>query len=433
MPAGLTLPFVTAADPDRAGEGSLDPLGLARIADRLADSLAPEVTARMSRIRFLTAIAVSAHVLEASDLTGPAGTPAYLAFEWHLVEALVRVRPETGTDAVPGIQKARSRLRDRRRHLDGPSYLETPKVFGFHGVYKRLAKDLEVVDDELGLLGDGEKLLATWERDQGLGGFLDRRRGTAGGKFASTLAGELRRALQHESVQLGPTSRWWREISRTLAPGAARRPERRCLWRWLTDARHSIRREVAELVADQDLAGRSEREMVGGFLGAKLSSELKERLLAVAAFEALVKPLDDGFRLLRSVATQRIPLAVAPSTVAEHPKFQSVAQALPDAFKVATERLAALDLATDLEQALGPLAERMPREQLVEAILDRHDAVQASKQKRSWFERDERGFAVRGIGRLDEPFTERVEYLHPYRMFALRAFAQDLHAGGAGA
>ena len=147
MTEGLTLPFVTAADPDRAGEGSLDPLGLARIAERLADELAPEVTARMSRARFVTAIAVGSHVLrEPADWVGPDGTPAYLAFEWHVVEAFVRSRPETGTDAVPGIQKARARLRESRRHLHKNSYLQTPKVFGFHGVYKRLAKDLEIVE-----------------------------------------------------------------------------------------------------------------------------------------------------------------------------------------------------------------------------------------------------------------------------------------------
>jgi hypothetical protein len=430
MTVGLTLPFVTAADPDRAGEGSLDPLGLARMADRLADSLAPEVTARMSRIRFLTAIAVSSRVLESSDLVGPGGTPAYLAFEWHVVEALVRVRPETGTDAVPGIQKARSRLRERRRHLDGPSYLETPKVFGFHGVYKRLAKDLEIVDDDLSLLGGGETLLAAWERDQGLAGFLEGRTGTAGGKFAATLAAEVRRALQNESVQLGPTSRWWNEISRTLAPGAARRPESRWLWRWLTDVRHPVRREVIELVAAQDVAGRSEREMVDGFLGLPLSPDLQERLRAVSAFEALVRPLDDCFRLMRSIATQRIPSAVAPSVVVGNPGFQAAAQALPAAFKMASERLAALGLASELEQSLGGVAERMSPDQLVEAILDRHDQVQAAKGKRSWFERDESGFAVRGIGRLDEPFVERVQYLHPYRLFALRSFAQDLRAGG---
>src|SRR3954447_21591325 len=139
MTADLTLPFVTAADPDRAGEGSLDPLGLARIADRLADELAPEVTARMSRPRFVTAMAVASHVLrEPADILGVDGTPAFLAFEWHVVEAFVRSRPETGTDGVPGIRKANTQLREPRRHLHKDSYLETPKVFGFHGVYKRL-------------------------------------------------------------------------------------------------------------------------------------------------------------------------------------------------------------------------------------------------------------------------------------------------------
>ena len=68
----------------------------------------------------------------------------------------------------------------------------------------------------------------------------------------------------------------------------------------------------------------------------------------------------------------------------------------------------------------------MAADQRVEALLDRHDDVQARKGKRSWFERDERGFAVRGIGRLDEGFAERSEYLHPYRLIALRSFARDL-------
>jgi hypothetical protein len=171
MTVGLTLPFVTEPDPDRAGEGSLDPLGLARLAERLADEVAAEVTARMSRIRFLTAIAVSSHILmEPADLVGPDGTPAYLAFEWHVVEAFVRARPDSGTDAVHGILKARARLRERR-HLDAASYLDTPKVFGFHGVYKRIAKDLGIVDDALVLLGHGDKLIEIWEREQGLNGF----------------------------------------------------------------------------------------------------------------------------------------------------------------------------------------------------------------------------------------------------------------------
>lgn len=427
MTTGLTLPFVTAADPDRAGEGSLDPLGLARIAERLADELAPEVTARMSRVRFVTAIAVASHVLlEPADLLGADGTPAYLAFEWHVVEALVRSRPETGTDAVPGIQKARARLREPRRHLDKDSYLETPKVFGFHGVYKRLAKDLEVVDDDLVLLGNGDALVEVWERDQRLDGFSSRRAGSVGSKLAEVLADEVRRALDKGAVQLGPTSKWWRAISDALAPGSAGERERRRLWRWLTDTRHPLRRELATLVAANREWQLSERETVERFLVRNLSGELRAHLDALATYEAAVRPLDDGFRLLRSVASQRAPSAVSADEVAEHPKFRAVATALPDAFKVAAERLEEVGLAVELETTLGQLAEPMPRAQLAEAILDRHDAVQNAKGKRSWFERDERGFAVRGIGRLDESFVERVEYLHPYRISALRSFAKDL-------
>ena len=40
MTSALTLPFLTDADPELAGEGNLDPLGLASIADRLADEIA---------------------------------------------------------------------------------------------------------------------------------------------------------------------------------------------------------------------------------------------------------------------------------------------------------------------------------------------------------------------------------------------------------
>jgi hypothetical protein len=62
--AALRLPFLSEADPEQSGEGSLDPLGLASLADRLADEIAPGITARMSRIRFVTAISVGAVATE---------------------------------------------------------------------------------------------------------------------------------------------------------------------------------------------------------------------------------------------------------------------------------------------------------------------------------------------------------------------------------
>lgn len=427
MTVGLTFPFVSDLDPDRAGEGSLDPLGLARLADRLADEIAPEVTARMSRIRFVTAIAACSQLLgEPADILGIDGTPAYLAFEWHVVESFVRLSPAHGTDAVPGIQKARSRLRDYRRHLNGPSYLETPKVFGFHGVYKRIAGDMEVVDENLVLLPRGDELVATWEREQQLDGFARRVSRTRGGRFAQQLKGQVERALDRGGVELGYSSQWWSVVSGAFGPGDAGSRERRQLWGWLIDRRWEVRREIALLIARDRDSSSDEREAVQRLLAENLSAELRNRLRAIDAFEAAVRPLDDGFRLLRSIATQRIPSAVTAADAAKNPEMKEVAESLPPAIRSAGERLEEVGLAGEFEAELGQLGERLPADQLVEAILDRHDEVQGRKGKRAWFERDERGFAVRGIGRMDDPFEPRGAYLHPYRIFALRSFGRDL-------
>jgi hypothetical protein len=190
--------------------------------------------------------------------------------------------------------------------------------------------------------------------------------------------------------------------------------------------RHPVRRELALLLAEKPDAQSSERETLEHILSLKLSLALRSRLQAISAFEAAVRPLDDGFRLIRSIASQRTPSAVSSSEAAEHSKICTLATSLPDALKRAREPLEEVGLGVDLEMALGHLTEDLPPDQFVEALLDRHDAVQAAKGKRSWFERDERGFAVRGIGRLDEAFVDRTEYLHPYRLNALRAFARDL-------
>src|SRR2546421_8825218 len=61
---GLSFPAVSAFDPPTAGEGSIDPMGLAAISDRLADLLVPGLRARMSRVRFVTAMAVGSLACE---------------------------------------------------------------------------------------------------------------------------------------------------------------------------------------------------------------------------------------------------------------------------------------------------------------------------------------------------------------------------------
>lgn len=63
--SGLLMPATSAYDPPVAGEGSLDPVGVAAISDNLADLLVPGLRARMLRVRFVTAMAVGAVANEA--------------------------------------------------------------------------------------------------------------------------------------------------------------------------------------------------------------------------------------------------------------------------------------------------------------------------------------------------------------------------------
>ncbi|HEU4476591.1 MAG TPA: hypothetical protein VFR71_07860, partial [Methyloceanibacter sp.] len=143
---------MTLPDPLVTGEGALDPLGLAMIGDRLADQILPGLRARMSRPRFVTALAVSAAVCDGLEdrFAADGITPAYLVFEWLVVEAFVRESDEEATRRIPGIQKARD-VQSSGDAMCARTYLKTPTVFGFHGVYKPLARHLNLVDDELRL------------------------------------------------------------------------------------------------------------------------------------------------------------------------------------------------------------------------------------------------------------------------------------------
>jgi hypothetical protein len=428
---GLTLPFVTRADPDVSGEGSLDPLGLFGVADRLADEIAPQMTARMSRIRFLTAIAACSHVLEqpSQRLSDDGRTPAYLAFEWLLVEAMARRPPASGVDRVPGIQKARARVDTVAPHLDAASYLVTPKVFGFHGVYKRLARDLELVDGELLLLPRGEELLTIWEREQRLPGFVRGTRSTAGGRLAELIESQVAIALRDGHVVLGPTSRYWSDLAELFAPAGAGRRERSALWAWLTADQQPVRSEFVRLVASG--AERpdevSEHDEVARLLVGPLSTDLRVRLDSINAYEGLVAPLDDVFRAIRVSGSLDRGATTSVERVASVETVKTAAAVLPARYTAASERLSILGHDAELDRELSEFGHPMAPGELVSTVLDRHEHVQRRKEKRAWIDRDGTGFVVRAIGELHEPVREpRRAYLHPYRIGMARWFARDL-------
>ena len=166
----MLLPFLSQADPEASAEGSIDPLGTYTIADTLAGRLVRGVRERHRHPRFLTAIAVSLAVCKEfdSDRVARDGASApWQVFEWYMVEGLVRkTQDRKQLSGLPGHDKAREAIRDGVR-LCAVRYLKTPTVFGFHGVYRRLARDVGI--ESAGYMGDmAHRLLSTWCTNGGL-------------------------------------------------------------------------------------------------------------------------------------------------------------------------------------------------------------------------------------------------------------------------
>jgi hypothetical protein len=427
MITGLELPFLTEAHPDLLGEGSLDPLGLARIADRLAEELMPDMTARMQRIRFLTWVAAGAHAIEGLHDVPAADrvTTPEVALEWNIVEVFARRRglPLEATQRLPGIVKARA-VMARNAQLDAPSYLRSPRVFGFFGVYRTLARGLDVIDDRDLLLARGEQLLRAWESDTPeVEGFVDRRRGTPGGSLASSLETATRRALlagRATDSLYGVRERLVQAL-RLDGIGSA---ERRVLMDGLRDPLKPSRREVFDLLRRTDPGG-TEAEALAAMQGAA-TPPLKSTISAIFAYERLSRLLMGTFAAAQVISTSQG--WARADQVARHRAAVRAARDVPKAFRTAVARVDPFGAAAELDLSLGDVAMAAERgtEVFVDSLLQHHEFVQANKPpgKRPWFERSERGYYVRPPYRLDD--ASQPDFIHPYRIQAARRFLGDL-------
>jgi hypothetical protein len=428
--SALAMPFLTEADPDRVGEGSLDPLGLAAIADHLADQIASNVTARMSRIRFLTVIAAGASIAEelGDEVSSDARTPGYLAYEWLVVEALARKRQSGETEGVPGIQKARLAIaRSRAAHLDAGAYLQVPKVFGFHGVYKRLARASGMVDQDLLPLGGGDALLRVWEREQGFPGFADRARGTVGGKLANQLLGEVQRALAAGRVTTNPGSHIWSKLAGAFGPDDAGRREATLLWEGLLDERQPIRRELILGLQEISTGVRMSEAEALRAVAPKASSQLRARLKAIEAYERFAQLLSSVFQAVRVRSTAQGTRPILPKELAANDLVARATAELPAATRRAADGVAAFGQGVSFEQNFDGFTEPYSTPALVEAVLEHHERIQDAKGgKRPWIERIGPGFCVRPAYRNGEESADWDQYIHPYRVEAIKSFIHDL-------
>lgn len=431
---GLSLPALSAFDPALSGEGSLDPMGLAAISDTLANDLVPGITNRMSRPRFITAIAVGALATESlfDQIAADGASTPSICFEWLVVEGFARSQEIRSSQprAIPGIQKARSVI-DRNQRLSLATYLKVPSVFGFTGVYKPFAIDARVIDRDILPAGDPcFELVEAWEKAQRLPGFAAGVSGTDGGRLRARITDGVRTALREKRCIVPVRSDLFGILSRALNPDTASRKERNFLRSMLMSPRFEQRRELATLISPiaEGIAGRSMSEADAlKSISKSCSSDLKTMIDRLTAFEQFSSRLDLGFRNLCMISAGNAK-PIMPKDVSRDPFTIQCAAELPDLFRRAAEVLEGTELSAGFLNSFSTFDSPVSSSQLVELLLEHHRGIQENKPpggKRSWFEAVGGGWMVRpgyDSQRQDVPLDS---FVHPIRIAALARFLID--------
>lgn len=428
--AGLTLPALSAYDPLVAGEGSLDPMGLAAISDRLADRLAPGIRSRMQRIRFVTATAVGALACEGLVDLPPAdevSTPS-ICFEWVVLEGFVRrLNPNEIPPGVPGSSKARNVVA-RHQRLSAATYLKGPKVFGFNGVYKPFSVDAGIVDGNLEPGVRCADLVRVWESENDAEGFTDDVPRSNGAALRRDIAHAVNAALRTGHVATKTGAWLFGRLAATLHPDRPRAAERRYLRSLLASGQHEGRAELARLLARVSRSSDLGEADLLAAIRPRCSPALGGVVDAVAAYERFAALADAVFRTLCSISYAQGTKPMTPTIAASHRTIVQGASELPSLFGRAVERMVAIDAVGALEQDLGEFSIGRSPAELVEVVMAHHEQVQARKPpngKRSWFEPLRDGWVVRpSYGTPNEPDLDS-GFVHPVRVAAVRRFLAD--------
>ena len=427
----VTFPFLTSYDPPGTSEGTLDPLGLYQIADQLAIQLVPAVRERMQRIRFLTAMAVGAMVTEGlEDDARQRDASPYLVWEWLIVEALMR---EMGDDpsvwGVPGTLVARRAL-GQHGYLDARIYLKTPRIFGFHGVYKRLATHLGLVDVHLGPGPNAEGLVDAWARGLGLGGLDDAK------PMLSRWKAAVRRSLSEKPPRTRPgwDSEAWAELAGAFAPAGSRTREKRCLRDLLhtaNDRRLGALPTLWQLQVEFD---------DNGFREELLHNRLEKQepgygplLAAIRTYEAFARSLQDAFDVLKAEAARWDVQGYTLPSIARDSDFNGSVKGLHERFELAHRALGEVTITSlSLQNLFGErfktFAEPMDAGACALALCAHHEVVQEAKgHKRPWFDRIGKDrIYVRHAYRQPRRDIQPNRYVHDYRGWPIRRFYFDL-------
>src|SRR5690606_31055103 len=225
--------------------------------------------------------------------------------------------------------------------LAAATYLKSASVFGFHGVYRRLADAVGVLD-EGGLRELGEELLEVWAAEQALPGFNRTGQG-AGERLRRDLTAAVADGLARGEVARGPRWGGWRFFFDHLRPFGAGRRERKLLWRALVTPEDDARAQVLKFLTSD--RGR----------------------------DALREADRDGDH------SARYPHPIAPTELAGLDAVKTASRNVRRAFEHAEAQLEPARQDQTFRETFGPLTEATNPAAFVDALLDHHRQTQRRK------------------------------------------------------
>lgn len=428
------VPLLTEADPAVSAEGTLDPLGLYAIADSLGVTLVPGVRERQSHPRYLTAMAVGAAVCSEFDedtVADDGVSPPSQVYEWYMVEGLMRTQSSDGEIyGLPGRDKVGRALREQLP-VSAKTYLKTPSVFGFHGVYRLLARTLDVVDDH-GLGETGYRLLSEWEQEQGIQGFHTDEAGP-GRYYRRTLTDAVRAGLEKGATTRSGGWDGWKFFRDHLIPSEFGKREQALIVDALLASESPLRKELTLFLVSQEgqacwRTSESEKEFHALFHSAA-SPDLAVLLDAIKVYEKFSRLLQDAFDDCLLLMTRKAGKTL-PSELTQSPCVSTAAREMSTMFATVSDLLQPFGESVRFEENFADFAYKEDSVHWVSTLLEHHCRTQANKPpngKAPWFERFDDGSAVVRPGyRREKGGKGDRSYLHAYRTTPLWSFACDL-------
>jgi hypothetical protein len=430
----LILPRRTAYHTLENSQGTLDPLGMYSIADRLATRLVPGLRERMRHPRYLTASAVSAVVCSAfseDEIASDGISPTWQVFEWHVASALVKRFANNDPDkqllGMPGREKTTTSMRENLP-LNATRYLKTPAVFGFHGVYRTLAKNMHIVEgNQPGEFGI--RLVDIWENEQGLRGFTVGEKGSSGGELKSKLIEAVDKGMKAGAVDKSWSWEPFNTLANSLAPKSPGKKEAEALLFELKKGSDGVRDQIiSELVSAQGqniLQQDSEKQFHSYLI--KRDAGNVSLLKAIQAYEKFCRLLYNAFYSILKYM-ERNSSKASLQGLASIDDVIVASKEISHALKsLETTILDFPDEAILVHESFYHFSEKLNVVEWVRLLIDHHFNVQRNKQpsKAPWLlEHGHDGYLLNTTQYLDETFPD--EYVHQYRTFSIASFLKDL-------